>query len=191
MVTYHVLGHRGMLGSVVTRRWAEHGAEWTPVPTADHIVNCVYPDSWKLLEMLPKDRVIQPSTDAINEDTPYACTKREVERIVLNAGGLVIRSGLVDLRKQPTLAYINWFGNPLTPLEWADLAWELRERSGLYADGREPRTRYGLASEIATEWGLEQPHTAMAHLSNIRILPPSREWPKLHEALRAYHEWLG
>jgi hypothetical protein len=189
MVTYHVLGHRGMLGSVVTRRWAEHGAEWAPIPTADHIVNCVSPDSWTVLDMLPKARVIQPSTDAINEDTPYATTKREVESIVVNNGGLVIRSGLVDPRKHHPLAYANWFVNPLTPLEWADLAWELRDRSGLYVDGRESMNRWRLGVTVAEVFGLERPHAAMATTSRIRILPSCRDWPPLAEALAAWRDW--
>lgn len=191
MVTYHVLGHAGMLGSTVARRWRELGAEWADICTADHIVNCVFPDSWGLLDSLNKARLIQPSTDAIDEDTVYAITKREVERIALAGGGVVLRTGLVDLRKQPAVAYANWFVNPLTPLEWADLAWERKSSPGLHADGRETVTKYGVALAVAREWDLDQPVPEMAPRSKWRIQPSSREWPRLSDAMHTYREWIG
>lgn len=191
MVTFHVLGHTGMLGSTVARRWRELGAEWADVCTADHIVNCVFPDSWGLLDALPKARVVQPSTDAISEDTPYAQTKREVERIALAGGGVVLRTGLVDLRKQPAVAYANWFVNPLTPLEWAGLAWERKSSPGLHADGREVLTKYDVTLAVAREWDLDPPVPDIAQRPRWRLQPASRKWPPLADALRAYREWLG
>lgn len=189
MVTFHVLGAGGLLGSVVARRWRELGAEWSDICTAEHIINCVYPDSYALLEALPKPRVIQPSTDAIDEDTTYAATKREVERMVSVEGGLVLRSGLVDPRRQPDVAYANWLVNPLTPLEWADLAWELRAFSGVHPDGRETLSKYSVAVAVADAFDLARPAAAMAPTTRYRLQRPSREWPLIADAIAAWRDW--
>lgn len=190
MVTFHVIGHRGMLGQVVQRRWQELGGEPAPIATADHIVNCVYPDDWTLLNGLPLARVIQPSTDAISEADGYAVTKRAVERLV-KPHGVVIRSGLVDLRKQAEVSYTNWFVNPLTPLEWADLAWRLRTTRGLHLDGREMTSKHGVAVACHEVFGTVKPHPTLAPLSRFRIVHQSSPWPPLREALETYRGWLG
>lgn len=113
-----VLGHRGMLGRVVARRFRELGAtvvtsdlifpheslvEWAE--EADAVVNCIGRKDGSLREMvyanevLPAelaliDRpVIHASTDAIGETTYYARTKRhgEVE------GNINIRCAIIGL----------------------------------------------------------------------------------------------
>lgn len=189
MVTFHVIGHRGLLGSAVLRRWQDHGSRHTPVAFAQYIVNCVYPDDWRLLTMLPLAKVIQPSTDAIAEDSEYAVTKRAVEQAVTEGGGVVLRTGLVDIRRQPETAFDNWHVNPLTPLEWADLAWELKDRPGIHPDGRETLTRYQVACDIAAVYGLPAPLRATDEQPLSRLQPASRRWPLLPDALRAYRDW--
>lgn len=175
MVT--VLGHHGMLGSVVARRWSELG-------DSDHVINCIRPDDLLLSYRL--SRLIQPSTDAIAEDTDYAATKRQLERI---AGAVTIRSGLVDITRQPTIAYRNWLCNPLTPLEWADLAWQHRDEPGVHVEGRETVSRYDVATLVAELWGRPMPIPAQAPEPLSRVQPGGR-WPPLRDALIAYRDWL-
>ena len=176
MVT--VLGERGMLGSVVARRWRELG-------DTDHTVNCIRPDDLEWSRKLPK--LVQPSTDAIAEDTPYAATKRWLELI---PGAVTIRSGLVDITRQPAAAYDDWWCNPLTPLEWADLAYEMRDRPGVHVAGREPITRYDIAVLVANVFGGPLPARVTGGPRS-RVQPPDRERPSLWQALRDYRAWLG
>lgn len=177
MVT--VLGHRGMLGSVVQRRWLELG-------DTDHIVNCIRPDDLAVSRAFRG--IIQPSTDAIAEDTEYAATKRELEAI---EGAVTIRSGIVDITRQPTIAYTDWWCNPLTPLEWADLAWEMRDTPGLHVAGRQyPASRWMVVDSVAMVFGKPRPETAKGgYLSRIQV--HDRDRPSLWDALVAYRDWLG
>jgi uncharacterized protein YbjT (DUF2867 family) len=179
MVT--VLGHLGMLGSVVARRWAELGADDPGI-----VVNCIRPDDLALsVRLAETTRLIQPSTDAIDEDTDYARTKRLLERLP----AVTIRSGLVDITRPLDIAYRNWRCNPLTPLEWADLAWDLRDHPGVHVAGREPLTRYEVARLVAEVWDRPQPIPAWSEVPLDRTQTPG-SWPPLREALVEYREWL-
>jgi hypothetical protein len=187
MVTAHVLGERGMLGSVVRRRWAELGAEMTTAADAEYVINCIRPDDLVLSERLSETScLIQPSTDAIAEDSNYAVTKRLLERIP----AVTIRSGLVDIKRQPVRGYRNWLCNPLTPLEWADLAWDLRDRPGVHVAGREPVSRHLVASLVGYLWEMPQPVPDWADAPLSRVQPQDQEWPPLAEALMEYRAWL-
>lgn len=180
MVT--VLGERGMLGSVVKRRWLELG-------DSDHVINCIRPDDILLSERLAEQgKLIQPSTDAIAEDTDYARTKRIIERIPRT---VIIRAGLVDITRQPSIAYRNWSCNPLTPLEWADLAWEVRDRPGLHIAGREPVSRFQVADLVAFLWDLPRPVPAWDDEPRDRVQPSRAFRPPLADALMEYRAWLG
>jgi len=143
-----VLGHRGYLGSIVKRRWEQMG--WD----GDYVI--VTFDDLPLIRRLAKSGagVIVPSTDAITERTAYAARKREIESI---DGLVVIRAGIVDIRKSHEFAYCRWECNPLTPLEWADLAWEKRDQPGIHVAGREPLTRYAVASAVSQVFGTPKP----------------------------------
>lgn len=177
MVT--VLGERGMLGSVVARRWRELG-------DTDHVVNCIRPDDLAVSRAFRG--IIQPSTDAIAEDTEYAATKRELEAI---EGAVTIRSGIVDITRQPTVAYVNWLCNPLTPLEWADLAYEMRDTPGVHIAGRRLYSRYGVALAVAHVFDRPEPEFAVAATDNDRLQQPDdRVRPSLWNALIAYRDWL-
>lgn len=189
MVTFSVLGAAGYLGNVVTRRWIELGASprLTGEP-ADYVVNCVRPDDFLLSERIAETaRLIQPSSDAINEDTDYARGKRILERI---PGAVIIRAGLVDIRRQPSIAYRNWRCNPLTPLEWADLAWDVKDRPGLHTAGRESLSRYQVADLVAELWDLPAPVPSWADVPLSRLVDNERaEWPPLRDALGEFREW--
>lgn len=189
MVTAAILGHRGMLGSVVARRWAELGAEIVTEATADYVVNCIRPDDLILSERLAETaRLIQPSTDAIAEDSDYARGKRILERI---PGTVTIRAGLVDITRQPDRAYRNWSCNPLTPLEWADLAWSVRDRPTVHSVGREPVSRHYVASLVADIFDRPQPVADWAEVPLSRVLDNYwTEWPPLADALTEYAAWL-
>jgi hypothetical protein len=178
MVT--VLGERGMLGSVVKRRWVERG-------DTDHVVNCIRPDSYFVTIGLCGHRLIQPSTDAIAEDTEYAMRKRVIEAAA--AGSVIIRTGIVDIRQDYPVAYRNWTCNPLTPLEWADFAWEHRDEPGLHITGRETVTRYDVARLVAEIWDRPKPIAAMAEAPSGRV-QPAGDFPPLADALREFHAWL-
>lgn len=177
-----VLGHRGYLGKVVERRWHEMG--WT----GDYVVVCLTPDNLPLLRRLAaRPGVIVPSTDAIAEDGEYAAAKREVEDI---AGLVVIRAGIVDTRKRHRDGYLNWYANPLTPLEWADLAWEKRDQPGVHVAGGEVITRWGIGSNVADIFGGPQP-VRRVHPGDLdRAQPPDRE-RSLRTALYDFRDWLG
>lgn len=173
-----VLGENGMLGSVVKRRWLELG-------DTDHVVNCIRPDDLKLTW---RELPISPSTDAIAEDTEYAATKRELEAI---PGLVVIRSGIVDITRQPPNAYLNWYCNPLTPLEWADLAYEMRDTPGVHIAGRETVTRHFVAWSVGYVFGRLAGRFSVAPTDLHREQTPDRPRPELTDALRAYRDWLG
>lgn len=195
MVT--VLGEFGYLGYVVKRRWLELG-------DSDHVINCIRPDDILLSERLSEtERVIQPSTDAIVEDSDYARTKRILER---NPAAVTIRTGIVDVRHQYPVAYGNWLCNPLTPLEWADFAWSVRDRPGLHVTGREELTRYDVESLVAEVWERPQPERGWAEVPRIRLMStsdprnevgmptpgwkPRSRYPPLREALIQFRAWL-
>ncbi len=180
MVT--VYGHNGYLGAVVLRRWAELGLSDEP-----YIVNCVRPDDEHLSEILAAEGgLIQPSTDAIAEDTDYARTKRHLETL---PDTVVIRAGIVDIRNQPTIAYRNWLCNPLTPLEWADYAASVRAEPGIHAIGREPLTRFAVARTVADVFDRPPPVAAVGE--PLDRVQPIGDFPPLRDALIEFREWLG
>ena len=172
-----VLGERGYLGSVVKRRWTELGG-------GPYTVNCIRPDDRAFIG----PGVIVPSTDAIDEDTDYAAEKRWIESV---PGIIAIRAGIVDIRHTYPIAYQNWYCNPLTPLEWADLAWELRDTPGVHPAGRETLTRWEVARAVAEVFDRPYPAPAAAMFAKGRVMPVDRERPPLIEALREFREWLG
>jgi hypothetical protein len=179
-----VLGHRGMLGSIVERRWREQG--WD----GDYVVNCL-PDDLNLIDRLAsRPGLIQPSSDAAGEDTPYGRTKLLIE---LRHGrrASIIRSGIVDILRQPDVAFVNWWCNPLTPLEWADLAWERRRDVGIHVAGRLPMTRWEVCQAVAEVFGMEPPEQGAASTPLDRIQHPDRRRPPLRDALIEYRDWLA
>lgn len=183
MVTFGVLGERGYLGSVVKRRWLELGATWDPIDP-DYVVYAIRPDDLVLAERLAETGpTILPSTDAIFEDSEYAATKRLLERIP----GVVIRAGIVDTRHAYGVAYRNWWCSPLTPLEWADLAWDVRDRPGLHIAGRERLTRYEVERSVAEVWDRCEPVPAFGEPLDRTLV--GGDWPPLRDALVEFREW--
>ena len=175
-----VLGHRGYLGAVVARRWAELGE------TGDY-VNCTF-DDLDLIRRLARSGpgVIVPSTDAIAEDTPYAERKRAIEAI---PGIVIIRAGIIDTRKAHPIAYTDWLCNPVTPLEWADAAWARRDTTGVHELGRRD-----LSNRFAIAWFtavlFHQPYRPTAAEGGPRdrtVLGVIRT--PLTDALTEYRDW--
>lgn len=206
-----VIGHRGTLGRVVARRWAEHGAE---VATSDlryggtaednlvgwargHdiIVNCAMsrdPASMLIVNgMLPVHlaaihrHVIQPSTDALAEDTAYALSKRIAER----ADGLIIRSSLVSDAPPPGMAPTNWRWNGVTTLTWADVAWQQRNAHGVILLASPPVTRYELGCIVADVFG-HPPPQPWDHPHPIDRVQAGMAMPPIREQLEALRAWL-
>lgn len=205
MTTVAVLGHRGMLGQVVARYFAEGGADvrttelrWFPTcpsrfvdwaAESDYVVNCIK-GNWVDLALLPlqlgeRCNLIQPSTDAIAEDTPYAEAKRIAER----CHGLVIRAGLIDVDNQPQTAYINWLCNPVTPLEWAQQAWRWMGETGTRGYGRNLVTRWQVAYAVAQVYGRPTPRVGSAGDRN--RVQECYDLPPLAEALETFREWMA
>jgi len=181
MVT--VLGHRGYLGAVVERRWRELGT------TGDYVVCCLAPDDLPLLSRLSRaPGLVVPSTDAIAENTPYAATKRLVECL---PSTVIIRAGIVDIRKRHPVAWRDWYSNPLTPLEWADLAWERRDSPGVHIAGREAHSRADIARLVAQTFGGDPPRAARSGVPVDRVQQPDGDRVPLAEALADYRDWLG
>ena len=193
MVSAAIIGYRGMLGSVVARRWQELGVEVIGIgrggelPGTNYVVNCIRPDNLDLSRALTDYRLIQPSTDAIAEPTYYAEGKRALEKL----DAITLRSGLVDITRQPASAYLNWWCNPLTPLEWADMAWELRDGPGVHPLGRERVSRYQVAVMVSEVFGTERPTEAAAEEPLDRVVPCRRRFPVLRVALEEYERWLS
>lgn len=186
MVTVRVLGNRGMLGRVVEERWRQLGATVVYDGTAHYTVNCIRPDDLAVTGSVLHG-LISPSTDAIGEDSDYARTKREVEAV----GGVVLRCGIVDVDRQPTHAYINWRCNPLTPLEWANEAWDRKDQPGIHALGREVVSRFDVADDVALLWDRPRPWAMLGDTSSDRVMVDPIRRPKLHDALRLYKDWLN
>lgn len=215
MVKVAILGHRGMLGSVVARYFAEQGAEVcstflrytgsdeVPEWAARHeiVVNCVrsadndpvvngflpiHIAEFRMGESFWERRplVIQPSTDAICEDTAYARVKRMSERVE----GAVIRAGIVDINRQPARAFTNWYCNPITPLEWAEAAWTTRSR-GIHEVGGQAVDRWTLACLVARIWDRPMPEPVEAEASNVRLVKETNGRP-LAMRLERYRRWL-
>ena len=209
-MTVAVLGHRGMLGSVVARYFAEQGADVQTTDLRydgsgclpswagkhDMTVNCItggwleYADLPGFLAMTAQ-RYIHPSTDAIGEDTAYAAMKRQGEDGT-RGRAVIIRAGLVDLRRQHEVAYTNWLCNPVTPLEWARIAWSHRDaQPGVYQYGREPLDRYELSRAVRQLWHLPPPQPAIAPESSDRTLTSLVNLPPIDVALLEYRAWLS
>lgn len=200
-----VLGHRGMLGSVVARYFTEQGAtvhttdlrygealiEWC---AGRLVINCIAGDTWSTLSALPHElagvaTLIQPSTDAYREETDYARLKRQGEP----PNAIVARCGLIDVTKPLRFGYTNWECNPLTPLEWAKWAFQKTAdstSSGTVQLGRELTTRYAVAANVAALWGYEPPKPVVASRSLDRFMVDTTKRPKLAAALREYRAWL-
>lgn len=175
MVSVAVIGHRGKLGRVVARRWAEYGAEvrttelrytgrvddelvrWAS--SADYVVNCAMSldpsQSLMVNGLLPVhlgavcERVIHPSTDAIGERSTYATSKRVGDQ----AQAVIIRSSLIGSGPGPMAGATNVLWNGVTTLTWADVAWEKRDRRpGIITLASEPPVSrwelYSLAAEL-------------------------------------------
>jgi hypothetical protein len=198
-----VLGHRGMLGSVVAQYLEQQGCE---VATTDlrydgsdelplwaaehgHVVNCI--SKGRLEASLSahivalRGMVVMPSTDAIGEDTEYAMHKRIAEQ----ADAIVLRSGIVDITRQPTIAYPEWMLNPLTPLEWAREAfYALQFPSGIRTLGGDPIDRYSLAVMVADIFGGEPPILGHAPAKS-RVLKVTHH-RYIRDALLEYRAWL-
>lgn len=204
MVTVAVVGHRGMLGRVVARRFAEKGARVLTTDErqtlalvawarhADLIVNCAYePDSWETNAVLPillarAGRLIQPSTDAINEDTPYAAEKRMAE----SAHAVIIRCSVVGSKPPPEVGYTNWTWNGITTLTWANIAWLHRDGlPELVTPGTEPITRYELYQAVAAVYGYQKPAPEAASEARDRTLAVTWPMHPIREQLEELRDW--
>lgn len=205
MTSVAVLGHRGMLGQVVARYLAEVGVEvrttelrWFPAcpsrlvewaAESDYVVNCIRGDFMENallpLQLGERCNLIQPSTDAIAEDTPYAQAKRIAERCY----GLVIRAGIIDVDNQPQTAYTNWLCNPVTPLEWAAQAWRWMGEVGTRGYGRALVTRWQVAHAVSQVYG--RPMPSVGHADGRNRVQECYDLPPLAEALETFREWMA
>jgi hypothetical protein len=194
-----VLGHRGMLGSVVVRYLQQQGEEvvttdlrW-PDPRiievaagADHVIDCIRGDAERPIVLGYRCRLILPSTDAWREDTPYARAKRAAEM----ARAAVIRSGIVDIGRQPEPAFTDWLCDPLTPLEWIRAAWALRDAPpAVYPVGRHVVDRWTLAMHVARVFGGPWPTPAQGGRLDRVVIGMGGTW--IGDALDEYRAWLS
>ena len=188
-----VLGHRGMLGSVVARWLREQGED---VRTSDErgvdwidgglVIDCTGDTTLPAIVAERCERLIVPSTDAIDEDTPYAAAKREAEK----ARAVHIRAGIVDIRQRHAVGYVDWLCDPLTPLEWARVAWALRDSVTpfTYIRGRHVVDRWTVATHVARLWDLAYPVPRYGgYRSRVQV---GQGGPWIGQALDEYHAWL-
>jgi hypothetical protein len=196
-----VLGHRGMLGSVVAQYMEQQGHEVLTfderfpgglieaVRDADplRVINCIK-GGWLENAALPhilasEFSLIQPSTDAVGEMDEYALSKKAGE------AGAVIRCGLVDIYNQPRVAYPEWVCNPLTPLEWAKVAAGMDVIDPpLPEHGGYPIDRYSLAVMVADIFGGEPPILGHGEPKS-RVLKVTHH-RYIRDALLEYRAWL-
>ena len=199
-----VVGHRGTLGKVVARRWAERGAAIAttdlryqakaddPLVTwaaeADLVVNCArgsfLVDALLPLHLGERSRLIQPSTDALQEDTPYALAKRIAER----ARALIIRTSLIGSDPPPPVGYTTWTWNGITTLAWADFAWAHREETGVLTPASDAISRYDLYCAVAETFG-HAPPQPLATARRDRLLPPTHHLGPIQVQLLELREW--
>lgn len=192
-----------MLGSVVARYLTKVGHEvltfterypdglLEAVTAADpeYVINCVkggWPENAALpraLHLRYRRRLIQPSTDAIGEGDDYALSKAAGEC------GIIVRAGLVDIARQPRVAYPEWVCNPLTPLEMARrLLMKCGTAESVSEHGGYPIDRYSLAVMVADIFGGEPPVLGHAEPKS-RVLTVTH--PRyIRDALLEYREWL-
>ncbi len=212
MVSVAVIGHRGMLGRTVARRWSELGADVATSDlrygghlddhlvawAAEHdiVVNCAMSreiDDMAIVNGLLAvhlgvvcRQLIQPSTDALAEDSHYAISKRIAER----ADGLVIRCSLVSEAAPPDLAPVNWRWNGVTTLTWADVAWQHRNERGILTLASPPVSRYDLYSIVAEVFGYDPPEPWDHPHPTDRTLV-GEAMPPIREQLEALRSWLA
>lgn len=216
MVKVAVLGHRGMLGSrlvsvlparyhVITfaHRWPGGLLDAVDAARPDWIVNAISggPAEWA---DLPRElgrrfraRVIQPSTDAIGEDTEYARAKSWGEVGVLESGGHVIRCSIVDpagglLRQVATAGAFHadtaphW--NGITALAWAGVAEQVMvgRLDGLIVPGSPPTSIHDLATEAVRLFRWRTTVLPRETRGPDRVLPPTLRMPHIGDQLAEY-----
>ena len=208
-----VLGHRGMLGSRVVAALAprhhvitfEHRYVYgdpglfldaVAAAHADWVINCISGPP-VVLQDLPHElaarfRLIQPSSDAVFEDTPYGRAKAKGE------AGTVIRCGLVDpagglLAKVRDAAIFqadtakHW--NGVSALAWAGVAESVirGELTGpLIIPGSPPVSIHTLAVEACRAFGWRTEVEPRETLGPDRVLTPTLEMPPIADQLAAY-----
>lgn len=207
MVTVAVLGHRGMLGRRVVQvlarshhvitfshRYPGGLIEAVEAAQPDWVVNCIS-GGWLELAVLPHElaarfRLIQPSTDAIGEDTDYARAKAAGE------AGTVIRCSIVDpdggllakVRDAGEFVATTDLWNGITALAWAGVADRIirGDLDGpLIIPGSPPVTIDTLASTACRIFGWWTKVTQRGRTHD-RALVPTLLMPPITDQLRGY-----
>lgn len=211
MVRVAVLGHRGMLGSrvvsvlpsrfhVITfgHRWPGGLLDAIEVARPHWIINAIsggvpeWADLPRQLAARFPGRLIQPSTDAISEDTEYAAAKRAGE-----AGEAVIRCGIVDpagglLGRIRCSRYFtadtapHW--NGISALAWSDVAVQVMDGrlSGLIIPGSPPTSILGLATDACEVFGWPTVLAGRPTEGPDRVQQPTLWLPAIREQLARY-----
>lgn len=173
-----VLGHRGMLGRRVMERFPHAetiearfaGGQDDPLIREvgrldpDWVIDCIGRTSepmWLVNATLPhilaRWNLVYPSTDHVDDDTPYARSKKAGE------AGHVIRCAIVDpeggmlrrCRERDTVGQVKREWNGITARMWAWLAQEVVEgrRSGLIVPGSPTISHYELQETARQMFG--------------------------------------
>jgi hypothetical protein len=209
VVRVAVLGHKGMLGSrvvaalaprhsVVTfgHRWPESLLDAVEVARPDWVINCIR-GGWSenadlphaLAERFPGN-LIQPSSDAVHEDTDYGRSKARGE------AGVVIRCSIVDpaggllakVRDAGTFHATQDGWNGVTTLAWAGIAEAVirGDLSGLIVPGSPPVTIHRLALVACRLFGWTTDVVPVDATGLDRVLTPTLEMPPIGDQLAAY-----
>ena len=216
MVKVAVLGHRGMLGSrlvsvlparyhVITfaHRWPGGLLDAVEAARPDWVINAISGGAAEWGD-LPRDlgrrfraRVIQPSTDAIWEDTEYARAKSWGEIGVLETGGSVIRCSIVDpagglLRRVATADRFeadtapHW--NGVSALAWAGVAEAIMEGAldGLIVPGSPVVSIHDLAWAAVRTFGWRTEVVPRETQGPNRAMYPTLRMPPIADQLAEY-----
>lgn len=216
-----VLGHRGMLGATVARRFAELGAD---VATTDYrypddplvrwaaghefVVNCILYRGDSVAQhalvnaILPHElarvgcRLVQPSTDAAPEESDYARTKRMAEFTARPA--VILRCSIVGQRPMGR-GYSDWTWNGVSTLTWANIAHDLlrADPSRLYIPTSPPISRAELSRVQAEVFGWPPPDVVDSGRPRDRVQMPLHPWeleiptPPIRRQLEELRDWLA
>jgi hypothetical protein len=178
-------------------RWPDGGLlESIEASRPDWVVNCIK-GGWAENADLPhrlaeRFRLIQPSTDAVSEDTEYGRSKAAGEAgtvircgIVDPDGGLLARVRAVPIFEADTARH--W--NGITALAWAGVAEAVMDGTltdPLIVPGSPPVSIHDLAVEACYAFGWRTEVVARITQGPDRVLWPTLEMPPIADQLAAY-----
>jgi dTDP-4-dehydrorhamnose reductase len=169
-----ILGHKGLLGNCVNKFFSDKHSvttlqyrypslsfiEHISLYDGDYIINCIGQIPQKvdkfdvnvslpiLIDQIAKCRIIQPSSDCEQDDSPYGLSKKMASDYLINFGQhtKIIQASIVGLELNSSYSLLSWLlsqhgeingytkalWNGITTLEWCKSAENLMTNWDLY-----------------------------------------------------------